>query len=40
MGYSASKNGLKMKSGFRVVQGHWEWCGSIDLVWLSIGLPL
>ena len=27
-------NGLTMKSGFGVRQGHWEWRGLIDHVWL------
>jgi len=30
--YSASKNGLTLKSGFGVGQGHSEWRGSIDHV--------
>jgi len=34
--YSASKNGLTLKYGFEVVQGHLKWRGSIDHVWLSI----
>jgi len=34
------KNDLTLKSEFEVVQGHWKWRGSIDHVWLSIGLPL
>ena len=34
------KNGLTLKSGFGVRQGHWEWRGSIDHVWLSISPPL
>jgi len=38
--YSASKNGLTIKSGFWVRQGHWEWRGSIDHIWLSISAPL
>jgi len=36
--YSASKNGLTLKSGFMVVQAHWKWRGWIDNVWLSIVL--
>jgi len=31
------KNGLTLKSGFGVVQGHLKWRGSIDHVRLSIG---
>ena len=38
--YSASKNGLTLKSGFGVVQGHWKWRGSTDHVWVSISPPL
>ena len=38
--YSASKNGLTLKSGFGVLQGHWKWRGSIDHVWLSISPSL
>ena len=38
--YSASKNGLTLKYGFGVVQGHLKWRGSIDHVRLSIGPPL
>ena len=34
--YSASKNGLTLKYGFGVVQGHWKWRGLIDNVRLSI----
>jgi len=26
------KNGLTLKSGFGIVQGHWKWRGSIDHV--------
>jgi len=36
----ASKNGLTLKYGFGVVQGHLKWHGSIDHVRLSIGPPL
>jgi len=36
----ASKNGLTLKSGFGVVQGHWKGRGLIDHVWLSISPPL
>jgi len=38
--YSASKNGLTLKSWFGVVQGHLKWRGSIDHVRLSVGPPL
>jgi len=30
--YSASKNGLTLKSRFGVVQGHLKWRGSADYV--------
>ena len=38
--YSTLKNGLTLKYGFGVVQGHLKWRGSIDHVRLSIGPPL
>ena len=38
--YSPSKNGLTLKSGYGVLQGHWKMRGSIDHVWLSISPPL
>ena len=38
--YSASKNGLTLKSGYGDLQGHWKMRGSIDHVWLSISPPL
>jgi len=38
--YSASKNGLTLKSGFGVLEGHCKWRGSIDHVRLSISPPL
>ena len=38
--YSTSKNGLTLKSGYGVLQGHWKRRGSIDHVWLSISPPL
>jgi len=31
--YSTSKNGLTLKSGYGVLQGHWKMHGSIDHVW-------
>ena len=31
---------VTLKSGFRVVQGHLKWRGSIDHVRLSVGPPL
>jgi len=34
------KNGLTLKYGFGVVQGHLKWHGLIDHVRLSIGPPL
>ena len=38
--YSTSKNGLTLKSGYGVLQGHRKRRGSIDHVWLSISPPL
>ena len=38
--YSASKNGLTLKSGFGVVQGHSKLRGSIDHARLFIDPPL
>ena len=38
--FSTSKNGLPLKSGYGVLQGHWKRRGSIDHVWLSISPPL
>jgi len=38
--YSASMNGVTLKLGVGVVQGHWKWCRSIDHIRLSIGRPL
>ena len=38
--YSTSKNGLTLKSGYGVLQGHWKRRGSIEHVWLSISPPL
>ena len=38
--FSTSKNGLTVKSGYGVLQGHWKRRGSIDHVWLSISPPL
>jgi len=35
-----SVNGLTLKSGFVIFQGHLKWRGSIDHVQLSIGPPL
>jgi len=32
------KNGVTLKSGFGVVQGHWKRRRSIDHVWLLVGL--
>jgi len=34
------KNGMTLKQGVRVVQGHCEWDRSIDHIRLSIGRPL
>jgi len=38
--YSASKNGVTLKLGKGVIQGHWKWRRSIDHIRLSIGRPL
>ena len=38
--YSASKNGVTLKLGVGVVQGHWKWRRSIDHIGLFIGPPL
>jgi len=38
--YLASKNGVSLKLGVGVVQGHWKWRHSIDFIRLSIGRPL
>jgi len=34
------KNGVCLKPGVGVVQGHWKWRRSIDHIRLSIGQPL
>jgi len=31
------KNGVTLKPGVGVVQGHWKWCRSINHIRLSIG---
>jgi len=38
--YSVSKNGVTLKLGVGVIQGHWKQRRSIDLIRLSIGQPL
>ena len=38
--HSALNNGVTLKSGFGVVQGHWKWRRSIDHKCLSIWCPL
>ena len=38
--FSTSKNGLTLKSGYGILQGHWKRRGSIHHVWLSISPPL
>jgi len=38
--YSASKNGVTLKLGVGVVQGHRKWRRSIDHIRLSIGRQL
>jgi len=40
MRYSTSKNGVTLKLGVEVVQGHWKWRRSIDHMRLSIDRPL
>jgi len=37
---AASKNGVTLKQGLGVVQGHWKWRRSIDHIRLSIRRPL
>jgi len=32
-----AKNSVTLKTGLRVVQGHWKWRRSIDDIQLSIG---
>ena len=36
MRYSASKNSVMLKTGLRVVQGHWKWRRSTDHIRLSV----
>jgi len=41
MRYSESKNSATLKTGLVVVQGHWNWCRSIDHIvtlkfWLEV----
>ena len=38
--YSASNNGMTLKYGIRVVQGHWKWHHSIDRIGVPIGVPV
>jgi len=38
--YSASKDGLTLKTGLGFIQGHWKWHHLIDRVWVPIRLPL
>jgi len=38
--YSASNNGVTLKSGLEVVQDRWKWRRSIHHIRLTIGLPL
>jgi len=40
MKYSASNNGVTLKSGFGVHRSHWKRRRSIDHIRLSIGPPL
>jgi len=35
-----SKYSVTLKTGLGVVEGHWNWCRSIDHMQLSIGPPL
>ena len=37
--YSASNNGLTLKSGFGVVRGHWKWHHLIDRTRVPISVP-
>jgi len=38
--YSASNNGVNVKSGLGVIRDHWKWRRSIDHIRLTIGRPL
>ena len=40
MYFLESKNGVTLKPGVGVVQGHWKWRRSIEHIRLSIGRPL
>jgi len=33
-------NGVSLKPGLGVIQGHWKWYHSIDHIGLPISLPL
>jgi len=37
--YSASKNGVILKTGLGFVQGHWEWHHLIDRIRVPISVP-
>jgi len=37
--YSTLKNGVTLKSGLGVVEGHWKWHYSICRVRVPIGVP-
>jgi len=37
--YSASKNGMTLKTGLGFVQGHWKWNHLIDRVSVPINFP-
>jgi len=39
LGYSVSNNGVTLKSGLGVIQGHWKWHHSIDHIRVLIGIP-
>jgi len=37
--FSASNNGVTLKSWLGVVQGHWQWCQTKPRVWFPIRIP-
>jgi len=38
MRYSTSKNGVTLKTGLGIVQGHWKWRHSIDRIRVPISV--
>ena len=38
--FNVEYNGLHLKSGLGLIQGHWKWHHLVDLIRLLIGLPL